>query len=106
GQRPPIAKHQRTCMTYFQILKAARAANASDDQLELIEQLRGTMSQPIKTYYGTARDARDSFVKARLEKWLTALEVGHQPDVYWQSVMKQVSKSRLLDAAAQPQERI
>jgi hypothetical protein len=79
-------------MTYYQILKAAKAANASENQIALIEQLRDVMSQLLKTYNGTPREPRDVFVRNRLERWLTAIQVGYRQGEFWQDVLDQVAK--------------
>lgn len=91
-------------MTYHQILKAAKAANASEDQMALIEELKHATSQPLKTYVGTPRDGRDVFVRNRLERWLTALQVGYRQREFWQDVLDQVAKSLLIETTTTKKE--
>jgi hypothetical protein len=80
-------------MTYYRIFLAAKAANARADQLALIRQIKEVTAQPVITRCGTVKRYRDESIKRKLERWLTALQVEHREDEFWQEVVEQASRS-------------
>lgn len=72
-------------MTYYQILRAAKVAKASADQLALIKQIKET-AQPVKTRFGVVKRYRDESIKRKLERWLAAIQTGYQEEKLWQQV--------------------
>lgn len=86
---------------YRQLLKEAAAANAAADQLALIESIGERMSENLATRYGINKADRDRFVRARLDRWITALQVGHRPAEFWLAVIDQIEKSLLIVSRGQ-----
>jgi alkylated DNA repair dioxygenase AlkB len=83
---------------YRDLIKDATAANASEQQINLIRALADVASESPKTRYGTNKDGRDMFVRRRLDSWLTAIQVGYKPDQHWREVLSEVTRSQLIQA--------
>ena len=77
-------------MTFQQILAAAKVANAPAHQVDYIEQLHDLDKDvwcKTSATKGTAVHFKTHLIRLKLERWLTAMEVGHKPDLFWEAVL-------------------